>query len=603
MRHFAELAGAGREALLAGDTPRLARLMDENFDTRRSHLPAAAVADRDGRGRRARCGASAKFAGSGGAIVGTYRGRGDVRARARGHDRARVADHHPDGDRVNEPLPDERAVRPWVIGLLFLAGFLWCLFLTRGGMAVTPDSGSYLAGAESLRSGLGYRGMDGLPSVNWPPGYAAVLAAISLAGFDLFTAARVVNAAALGFITVLVFRWVRWAAGVTLLAWGACVACLSAAPIVLVVRYVWSEPLFIALGSAGIFELARWQGSRAPWSATALLAAGSIVRFAGAPFLCLPPLATLLGLRRPFVHRIAAACGCALVGGTPILAFAVRNAAMGLAPLGVRGPSGRLFVDGLVDAARVSASWFLPWRLVLPDVGLAAVVVVAAGAMLSWIATETAPARRWAALVTAAASGVYTLAVVLSSVRSGSDAPDQRIMAPVFVLVLVMLCSVAAGIWRRCSGRHVFRVLVPIAVSVMLALPVFRFAGEATAEYDLGYNAERWRTSEVAEWAAAHLRGQVVFSEHYTALFIHHRLTAFPGPRKHSFGMPTTPVPDLAIIQQSLDAGRCVFFVRFDDHLAHHNFSTEQLEDLYRVRSDKTFKDGRVLEVCGSRAD
>ena len=503
---------------------------------------------------------------------------------------------------MNEPRPDERAPRPRVIGLLFLAGFLWCLFLTRGGMALTPDSGSYLAGAESLRSDLNYRGMEGLPSVNWPPGYSAVLAAIALAGFDLLTAARVVNAAALGFITVLVFRWVRWATGVTLLAAGACVACLSTAPIVLVVRHVWSEPLFIALSSAGIFELARWDGSRAPWSATARLAAGSIVRLAGAPLLCLPPIATLLGLRRPFGRRVVAACGCALAGGAPVLAFAARNAAMGLAPLGVRGPSGRFFLDELVAAARVIASWFLPWRLVLLDIGLAAVVVIAAAATWYWIATDTAPAKRRAALVTMSALGVYTFAVVLSSVRSGSDAPDQRIMAPVVILVLVILCSVAAGLWRRWSHR-VSRILIPAAVGLMLALPAVRLAGEVTADYDLGYNAVRWRTSEVAEWAGTHLRGQVVFSEHYTALFVHHRLTAFQGPRKHSFGMPTTPVPDLAIIQQSLDAGRCVFFVRFDDRLAHHNFSTQQVEDLYRVRSDKTFKDGRVLEVCGSRSD
>ena len=71
MLKFAALAALAREAILNRDAARLSTLMDENFNTRRgicqlaaSHITMIEVA------RRA--GASAKFAGSGGAIVGTY---------------------------------------------------------------------------------------------------------------------------------------------------------------------------------------------------------------------------------------------------------------------------------------------------------------------------------------------------------------------------------------------------------------------------------------------------------------------------------------------------------------------------------------------------
>lgn len=71
MRCLAQIAADGRAALQARDVERLARLINWNFDTRRSiyRLPAwqAGMVD----AARA-CGASAKFAGSGGAIVGTY---------------------------------------------------------------------------------------------------------------------------------------------------------------------------------------------------------------------------------------------------------------------------------------------------------------------------------------------------------------------------------------------------------------------------------------------------------------------------------------------------------------------------------------------------
>jgi glucuronokinase len=72
MQKFAALAAEARVALLAGDHDRLAALMNENFDTRRSiyRLPAAQIEMVD---RARQVGVSAKFAGSGGAIVGTYR--------------------------------------------------------------------------------------------------------------------------------------------------------------------------------------------------------------------------------------------------------------------------------------------------------------------------------------------------------------------------------------------------------------------------------------------------------------------------------------------------------------------------------------------------
>ncbi|MCY3022362.1 MAG: GHMP kinase [Planctomycetota bacterium] len=72
MQKFASLAAQAREALLAREAQRLGRLMDENFDTRRSiyQLPAGQI-EMVEVARKA--GASAKFAGSGGAIVGIYR--------------------------------------------------------------------------------------------------------------------------------------------------------------------------------------------------------------------------------------------------------------------------------------------------------------------------------------------------------------------------------------------------------------------------------------------------------------------------------------------------------------------------------------------------
>ena len=71
MRRFAQLAAEARRAIADQDAEKLAALIDANFDLRQSicRLPDEQV-DMVQRARSA--GASAKFAGSGGAIIGTY---------------------------------------------------------------------------------------------------------------------------------------------------------------------------------------------------------------------------------------------------------------------------------------------------------------------------------------------------------------------------------------------------------------------------------------------------------------------------------------------------------------------------------------------------
>lgn len=71
MRQWAEYAGAGKAALLTGDLETLKRLIDLNFDLRASIYDISRENLEMIRAARS-VGATANFAGSGGAIVGTY---------------------------------------------------------------------------------------------------------------------------------------------------------------------------------------------------------------------------------------------------------------------------------------------------------------------------------------------------------------------------------------------------------------------------------------------------------------------------------------------------------------------------------------------------
>jgi glucuronokinase len=73
MRELARITRLGREALLARDYATLAGYIDQNFDIRRSIYNLPAWQTRMVEVAR-QCGASANFAGSGGAIIGAYQG-------------------------------------------------------------------------------------------------------------------------------------------------------------------------------------------------------------------------------------------------------------------------------------------------------------------------------------------------------------------------------------------------------------------------------------------------------------------------------------------------------------------------------------------------
>jgi glucuronokinase len=72
LRQLGELAEEGRRALVAGDRKTFSVLMDRNFELRRS-IQSISPANQEMIAAARACGASAKYAGSGGSIIGDYR--------------------------------------------------------------------------------------------------------------------------------------------------------------------------------------------------------------------------------------------------------------------------------------------------------------------------------------------------------------------------------------------------------------------------------------------------------------------------------------------------------------------------------------------------
>lgn len=90
MKTWAAIAEDGKQALLTNDYDKLARLVDRNYDLRARIYPVSG-GNRELIATARKLGASAKFAGSGGAIVGTYRDRRMFRSLTKAFERIGVA--------------------------------------------------------------------------------------------------------------------------------------------------------------------------------------------------------------------------------------------------------------------------------------------------------------------------------------------------------------------------------------------------------------------------------------------------------------------------------------------------------------------------------
>jgi hypothetical protein len=484
---------------------------------------------------------------------------------------------------------------------IFAAGVLTCLVLTRNGMAVSPDSGNYLAGAQSLCANGSYLGTDGRPITYWPPGYSMLLAAPYCAGGNLLVAARYLNALLLGAIGTIAWLWIYRTTSSVTLATIIGVGCVVASPLGELSQYVLSDLLFTVLVCAALYQLSTADSSRAEFLASLLFAAAVATRFAGLVLPVILGIAVLMSSRGTLAERAIRGMLLCIVVVLPLGAFAIRNVLHGLPPGGVRGPSGVGFDSMLSLSLQTTGRWFLPGTIANQTAAMVVVVAVLAAATFWWLRLQPGAGVRRAGLLAAASVVCYSVFVALAAVTSGSDVPTPRIQAPIYVPLVAWGTLVAVTIVHRFTGRQ-WRVAATAALIVLVALvPCRRMYERARRPTLLVFNDPAWKTSDTAAWVADHVSHEVLFATRPVVLFVHHNIRSYEGPLAHPYQMPTTPTDDVALIDSLLAAGRTPYLVRFADGVPKEAMSLTELQSRYQIEKIYTGQDGTVHLVRARR--
>lgn len=349
---------------------------------------------------------------------------------------------------------------------VFAAGSLVWL-ATRSGPGISNDSVAYLATAQHLAHEGRLTNFDGQRLSIFPPGYSAAVAAMLRAGVHTQQSVRILGIATAMFVVVAT-RWLGRAMGLTRLAasLGSAFVALSMG-LVFVHSMAWSEPIFVCASLVCLVGLVRLhRGQHWDRADLALVIGGAGVagatRYTGLVLLAVIGLVLLVdrwptGRGRALVSAGGVAAASAWGLGTVV----VINLADGRAPLGQRG-GGATYEPGEVGGqfARAAGRYLLGTSTsdgVASRVGgLAMLLLMAWLAVGIWRLTQR-PSHTWRSPLTPVVTYVVaSLAVLaLSETTTMLNAVDQRLLAPTWVPLVLLVTAGASRAWRVAadSGR------------------------------------------------------------------------------------------------------------------------------------------------------
>jgi hypothetical protein len=333
---------------------------------------------------------------------------------------------------------------------------------------ITPDSATYLTGAERLVEAGRFEACDG-PVTLFAPGYSAAMVPFVGLGLDAPDAARLVNVLA---TLLLVLGAGALASGSGLSRRASVWVAVAVAVSYVALRngaLVWSEPLFCALltwllvvlvnGGSGLAVRATPRVATAVVLTWALL----LIRHSGVFLLPAVALAAWLGTSPASGRGLRVAAFTAALVAVPALWW-LRNTSIDGDPFGRRSGSRFSALEVLRQVPDGLSSLALPGDLPFA-LRLAVLIPFLAAALFAWRRSRDLPGPRLTVLVLWTTVAVYVTGVTLAAIRTLVDPIDTRLLSPVFVPAVVL---VALGIAGPAVRPRAVRERVPAACAVAL---------------------------------------------------------------------------------------------------------------------------------------
>ena len=480
------------------------------------------------------------------------------------------------------------------LGAVAFAGALG--ITTGAGPGLDPDSMSYLHAATTFAHGEGLRDVERdwesadstIPLAHWPPGYPVAITGAERAGIGAVQGARLVGALA-AFASIAIVVWL--VGGVAGAGAGVVVGLLIIVTpaIVQVHESVLSEPLFIVFLAATLAAMVR-----APDRTilTGVLAGvSSLIRYAGISVVggaVLWQLVRAGTLRQRFTRAVVAGLPAVVLQGAWVLRTMHSAGTSSIRQLSLYGE----ITSTLREGWRTTSAWLVP------GMGEVWGIFVAAGVAVLLVAAiwESRPLRerQSAAMAAALLAACYLALVLASRLFADPGIPlDDRLMAPLLVLLEVAMVLVVAPAWRRWPIAARVAVAILVALWWGAALRVSADSALYAVRTGNDFAEDCWRDSPLASWVRANGSGHDLYTNAPEALYFH------AGRLSHEFPEEM----DAKTVRAFTDtvARRRALVADFDESCGAVSNSDSVLA-LVPLRVVATMPTGRVLESLADSA-
>lgn len=441
-----------------------------------------------------------------------------------------------------------------ILGVALLSVGLAIVWLTTPlGMGLGNDAVAYIAGARSLLDGGGYRRIwlyDREPITHFPPLFSLLLAGVSwVAGTDPLVTARGVVAVlyALNGLLVgtIVWQISRSRAGLLL-----GMALFFANPSLLEVhRYAMSEPLYLALSLISILTLARFfQHKQDRWLALTglLISLAFLTRYVGLAVLASAWVALLLclpGWRGALRSLLILSCSSFPLSA----AWLLRNTWVAGSAANRQLIWHPVSLEKIMQGVDGLWAWLLPGRLVralqqvdyLPLwlVLLGLVVLVGMGGVLGMrIARQKASQAVTAPQAVECILGLNLLAylafmLVSMSLFDAATTFENRILAPVFVLLLIGIAVLCLLLWQKLGWFRLAGAFLAVFYLGFFTINQVRWV-ESTRYDSEGFASRLWRDSPTLAFIRSLPDEAVLYTNEPTLVYIRtdRPVHVFPTP-------------------------------------------------------------------------
>ncbi len=402
----------------------------------------------------------------------------------------------------------------WLLLSVALLGALLLLTTMRWGVGLSPDSAVYIAAARNLSQGLGLTVPFGseinAPLAHHAPLYPILLAGWGYAGIDPLSGARwlqaLLFAANITLTGVLV-----WQLRPPHKVWGVIAAGLAlvAPPLFTLHSMAWTEALFLLLGLSGLAWLARYL-LRPGWLPLLLgavcLGLALLTRYAGVALLATAVFALLLLSPQPWRSRLVPAALLGSVTAPPLLLWVLwhRGSGSTIRTLYFHPVQWAQLQQGL----NTVAGWLLlpqEWTGLLKS-AVWGILLLATGVAVSAHFRRQDSQQPWRQLfpplfyLLALFLLIYPAFLLISISFFDANTPlDDRILAPVYLTLLILLVYVAA---LTQHGRLRWQQLPLWLLMASLALGYTWQSGQWLRQgYDqgIGFNSLAWQHSPLLQ--------------------------------------------------------------------------------------------------------